>query len=136
NDARISEVIMEASNENFLEGIRQHKAREFNRALNYYKRILDEPVSSSIHNQVKRFNAQALNSESILSANEYYNAFQKAYYVSDLWNIALDFNIIYPNDSRTKNVINLAAQKNLKYGNDLQRSGNMNNAKAYYSRVS
>src|SRR5699024_3055036 len=66
----------------------------------------DPSYNLKLNNLIERFSLNNYDElafhedENEIAANKLYEEFQKAYYVSDLWNIAQEFKEVYPNDPR------------------------------------
>lgn len=136
NDRRSNEVVNDAATKNLAEGRRVHNRRDLERAIIYYDRVLSEPlVNRSTQKDAEKYKNQALGEKDSKQADVLYEQYQKAYYVSDLWEISQAFKLEFPNDLRVQEVMNHAATKNLAEGRRVHVNGNHDRAAIYYERV-
>src|SRR5699024_12155218 len=126
--------MLEAAQKNLNEGFGRHKSGEFDKALSYYNRILNESLVSELHSQTQRYAVKAEEKKVIKTAKEYYEEFKEAYYVSDLWDIAQEFKDRKRNEKRKNEVVLVASQKNIQEGMRRHKAGQFDDTLIYYNR--
>ena len=116
SDSRVLKVINHAATKTLEYGVRVHRSGNFDNALIYYKRILSEDlVENSFREEATAYKIQAKNQLPITSADDLYNSFKNAYFISDYWTISNDLKNDYPNDPRLQEVIDETVKKSLEY---------------------
>lgn len=136
NNDRVLNALDAAAQRQFSMGQSNHRSGNYNTALTYYNRVVNESrVSSDIRDVVNIFRAQAHAGTPLRTANDYVNLTRNANTASEAWDIAVEGTIAYPNNSNTQTAIDEAAQRLLRLGRSNHRSGNISTARTYFNRV-
>lgn len=136
NDKRITEAINRAGERNFILGKNAHLNSDFELAINYYERLINESViNNPVREEAIRYHKQAVNEEVLRTADDYYQDFLAASQASVAWEIGQRFKQDYPEDIRVHEVINSAAQRNMTLGIGAHKSSDFEMAKFYYRRI-
>ena len=102
----------------------------------YYDRTLDAPwMTKKLIKRATISKAQMLKIVEEEDKEALYNASVNSPYVTDAWNKALEGYNKYPMDSRFKDAIRKAAERNLNYADSLESKGNGEGAISYYDRI-
>lgn len=136
NDNRLQETITNAAMRSLILGQDAHQIKDFDLAIVYYNRILNESlINDEIRTEVNRYQLQASNKETLKTANNYYQLVIDAGQASEAWEIAQQFKRDYPNDSRLDEAINRAGERNLILGKNAHVINDLNLAINYYERL-
>lgn len=135
-DKRIEEVLNRAGERNIILGKTAHLNGEFELAISYYDRLINEPdIKEALRKEASRYHLQATSKYILKTADDYYQDSLEAKQASEAWKIGQLFKRDYPNDARVHEVINNAANRNMILGLDSHRSKDFEMAKFYYSRI-
>lgn len=136
NDHRVTGALNQAAERNFILGKDAHQSNNYQLAINYYNRIINEQlVNNSIKTEVNIYHRQASNDETLKTADIYYRLFIENSQESQAWNLAQNFKRDYPNDSRISEVMNQAAERMAELGEQVHKQGNYRQAIEYYEAV-
>lgn len=136
SDSRLATAINRVAERNLIQGKRVHTLKDYNGAVIYYNRVLDEDlVNNPLREQATVLRDLTLAKEEILTADGYYKKAMTAYGVSDAWQASQMMADLYPNDSRLSEVINRVADRNLIQGRRVHEVGKFDEAISYYNRI-
>lgn len=136
NDDRAEKVINEAARKHVNYAVTRHNRGDYGYAIGNYNNVINEErVNNSQKIRVKEMVIYAKNTQKLPNPNNLYKKYKASNNAHALWELALDFIYYYPSDSRMDDVINEAANKNMKYALSLQRNDSEKIASKYYEKV-
>ena len=134
--SKLYDAVNYAVTKSFEYAVKVHKDGNYENAINYYDRILNEElVSDLIKETVATYKEQALDRESIKSAEDYYQEFLNSNMVSEMWFLSQEFQKLYPTDLRVDSIINHAADKTVEFAVKVHNRGQYKQAIVYYDRI-
>lgn len=135
-DSRIDEAIKETGRRQLILGMSNHRKEDFNKANEYYNRILNESsIDERLRIETDFYRNQSMKKQKIRTADVLYEEAMTAPGATPAWNTAQKLKEIFPDDSRLSVAINATANRQLILGMSRHRLGNYEGAKEYYNRI-
>lgn len=135
-DESIIEAFNQAVSRNYSLAQAYHRSKNFNAAIIYYDRIINEAnVSKLIRDEAKSYRKQAENNFSFTTASKLYQQSANASTASQAWNASINGLKYFSEDTRFMDLFNQAAQRIYALGVNNHKNGKFSVAGVYYDML-